>query len=225
MVDSSLKRILMYYVLFGGGALAAFDYCPCVPDRITFQFDFAWGCGNNPMNNADFSIVKCYITSGRLPSNQSIRKVVYTDLDSGETGELPVVETTSAVVDEDHHSNNSTNATVLQKTYTFDYHRSYHSPTKLLMDFYQAGASKPVAMIDLYYRGRSADCVSAHNPLYWPGDVVYFTKVVRMFRTVRRWMVSSRSFSYTICGTTTCLMFRNQSMKLVTLGAVSQTNH
>lgn len=162
-----MKLTFVFVLLSAISATALGDYCPCVPDFIRFEMDFSSGCDNNPLNNADFSKVKCWIQPGRLPSNKSITKVVMKDLQTGVVlEELDVVE---------HTKRGDTNSTAV---YTFDYHRSFSSPSMLLLDFYQRASSKPVAMVDLYYRGRSVDCISSRNPLFWPGDKVYFLTVV-----------------------------------------------
>jgi len=170
MVGDSFYITSSLLLLFGLAAASRAGSCPCVPDMISFQFDFALGCSHasNWKNFYDFSSGSSCTIYGK-PSNASIKLVVIHDQQTEQQVEIIPGETAAD------------DATGRPKTYYFNYHRSLKSPTMLAMDFYttsSTSASSPVASVDLYYNGRSKDCVIAQDPLFWPDDELYFLKVV-----------------------------------------------
>lgn len=155
--------------------------CPCVPDRIKFRYDFTWGC-DHPPSSSDFASTSSCRVSAKA-SNSKIKMVVIQDLENEQEVELFVEEVQQAV-DKDEEENklaSSDSEASSGKIYTFDYHRSWNSPTVLWIDFYttSSGAGTPVASIDLNYSPRSIDCINPYNPVFWAGDMIYFLDVVR----------------------------------------------
>lgn len=152
--------------------------CPCVPDFVQFQFEFAWGCQHPPTASDFASSSSCSIKGS--PAEYSIQKVIIQDLANQEELWLDV-----DVHEEETEQMEEETGTVvasMAKKYTFNYPRSKLSPTVLWVDFHQTSSASrpPVASIDLYYQRGSVDCSSDANPVYYAGDWIYFLTVTRV---------------------------------------------
>ncbi|CAB9498077.1 expressed unknown protein [Seminavis robusta] len=165
--------LLLSSLLLLVSAVAVDGYpCPCVPDYVKFQFDFQWGC-NHPPTASDFTSSSSCNIAGK-PRASSIKKVIMHDLmlEGEEEGKEEVWMNTTALLTETIGEDGAAK-------YTFTYNRPKKSPTKLWFDFYTTSSARgdPVATIDLNYQRGSDDCFHDSNPVFYPGDFIYFLTV------------------------------------------------